>query len=57
MSSGSVGTAVFHRRWASLSLNEAVDILPFDPLTDGQNCYLGQMTIQVCLNNKKIDKS
>lgn len=49
-SSGDVGTSALHRRWANLSLGETVTIQPFDPLSEGQNCYLGTLKLEVCLH-------
>ena len=44
---GELGTSVFHRRWANLSLNQEVRIRPYDPYSGGMNVYLGNLTLQV----------
>ncbi|KAJ3044018.1 transport between ER and Golgi ATPase protein [Rhizophlyctis rosea] len=47
VASGEVGTSLFHRRFASLSLNQEVRVRPFDPFAENMNCYLGQLNLQV----------
>ncbi|KAK9720430.1 transport between ER and Golgi ATPase protein [Basidiobolus ranarum] len=45
--SGQIGTSLFHRRWASLSLNQEVFVQPYDPLSEGVNVYLGTLNLEV----------
>ncbi|KAK9711822.1 transport between ER and Golgi ATPase protein [Basidiobolus ranarum] len=45
--SGQIGTTLFHRRWASLSLNQEVFVQPYDPLSEGVNVYLGTLNLEV----------
>ncbi|ORX86714.1 AAA-domain-containing protein [Basidiobolus meristosporus CBS 931.73] len=45
--SGQIGTTLFHRRWASLSLNQEVYIQPYDPLSEGVDVYLGSLNLEV----------
>ncbi|RKP03847.1 hypothetical protein CXG81DRAFT_9017 [Caulochytrium protostelioides] len=42
-----LGTSLFHRRFAQLSLNQEVRVRPFDPARESPNCYLGTMNLQL----------
>ena len=37
---GSVGTSLFHRRWAQLSLNQDISVRPYDPAQESPNAFL-----------------
>ena len=44
---GEMGTTLFHRRYASLSLAQNVLVRPYDPLRELPNPYAGVLTLQV----------
>lgn len=45
--SGQIGSSMLQRRWAYLSLNQEVDVEPFDPSTDGDNYVMGTLRLEV----------
>lgn len=45
--SGEIGTTKIHREWAYLSLQQEVDVQPFDPLSRGKNVYLGGLDLEI----------
>ncbi|KAJ3090173.1 transport between ER and Golgi ATPase protein [Quaeritorhiza haematococci] len=49
---GELGTSMFHRRFAGLSLGQELRVRPFDPFSDGLNCYLGTLHLQVSFLRK-----
>ena len=51
MTPGEIGTTLFHRRFATLSLGQDIQVSPFDPLKEA-NPYLGSLTVQVALVNQ-----
>ncbi|KAI8904181.1 P-loop containing nucleoside triphosphate hydrolase protein [Powellomyces hirtus] len=54
---GEIGTTLFHRRFASLSLNQEVRVRPFDPFAENANCYLGSLNLQVSFLRKTFETS
>ncbi|CAG8714878.1 8855_t:CDS:2, partial [Ambispora leptoticha] len=49
-----IGTTLFHRRWASLSLNEDIIVTPYRP--EGANIYLGKIDLEVGFLRKVENK-
>lgn len=42
-----LGTSLFNRKYAMLSLNQEVQVRPYDPASDGLNFYLSVLSLQV----------
>ncbi|KAJ3395955.1 transport between ER and Golgi ATPase protein [Lobulomyces angularis] len=51
---GEIGTSLFHRKYAQLSLNQEVQVKPFDPSND-PNAYLGTLNLEVAYARKGIE--
>ncbi|CAG8623141.1 6200_t:CDS:10 [Ambispora gerdemannii] len=49
-----IGTTLFHRRWAFLSLNEDITVSPYRP--EGENIYLGKIDLEVGFLRKVENK-
>ncbi|KAH6602633.1 hypothetical protein BASA61_000966 [Batrachochytrium salamandrivorans] len=49
---GDVATTLFHRRFASLSLDQDVRVRPFDPFREISSPYIGNMELQVSFARK-----
>ena len=48
---GEIGFTLYHRKFASLSLNQEVRVTPYDPFSAGINVYIGTLNIQVKIKN------
>jgi len=53
---GEVGTSVFHRRYASLSLNQEIQIRPYDISTES-NIYMGTLSAQVAYARRGFEST
>jgi vesicle-fusing ATPase len=47
MQPGELGTNTFHRKWASLSLNQDVTLIPYDPFSLGVPIAAYSLTFEV----------
>lgn len=56
MASGELGCSNLQRKWAALSLNQEVQVVPFDPSQDGVNCYLGVLNLQVKTRERERER-
>ncbi|KAJ3157941.1 transport between ER and Golgi ATPase protein [Geranomyces variabilis] len=54
---GTIAPTAFHRKYASLSVNQDVRVRPFDPFMENPNCYLGTITLQVSFLRKSFESS
>ncbi|KAI9100516.1 P-loop containing nucleoside triphosphate hydrolase protein [Phlyctochytrium arcticum] len=52
---GELGTTLFHRRFASLNLNQDYRIRPFDPHTEINNAYIGTINIALDFLRKSFE--
>ncbi|RIA79766.1 P-loop containing nucleoside triphosphate hydrolase protein [Glomus cerebriforme] len=50
-----LGMSLIHRRWASLSLNQEVSVVPYDPSYESQYYYLGKLELEVGFFQKNQD--
>lgn len=47
MHKGVLGTSAMHRRWAQLSLNEEVSVVPYNPFQESNSVYLSSLRVEV----------
>lgn len=47
MHKGVLGTSAMHRRWAQLSLNEEVSVVPYNPFEESNSVYLSSLRVEV----------
>ncbi|XJO78664.1 hypothetical protein BDV3_003069 [Batrachochytrium dendrobatidis] len=51
-SPGDIATTLFHRRFASLSLDQDVRVRPFDPFRESPSPYISHFELQICFARK-----
>lgn len=54
---GELGTSLFHRRFASLSLNQEVKVRQFDPYEDGPHAFIGSVQFQLSYLRRGFDSA
>ncbi|KND03204.1 AAA family ATPase SEC18 [Spizellomyces punctatus DAOM BR117] len=54
---GEIGTTLFHRRYAALSLNQDVRVRPYDPFIENVNSYLGSISLQIDFLRKTMESA